>query len=115
MVGIATSLGRNGVHDWIIQRVTAVILAIYAIFVLYFFVSTPDVSHAQLIQFFGQPVVKWLSISSLFAVCFHAWIGMWIISTDYIKPLAARMLFQVLVIITCLTFVGWGISILWGI
>jgi len=114
MVGIATSLGRNGVHDWIIQRVTAVILAVFAIYVMYFFVSQHGLNHQQLVDFFKQPFTRWLSITSVIAICLHAWIGLWIVSTDYIKPLAIRMVFQVLVIIACLTFVGWGVSILWG-
>ncbi len=114
MVAIATSLGRNGVHDWIIQRVTAVILAVFSIYVMYFFASTPNLDQQQLVAFFTQPVVRWFAIASIISISLHAWIGLWIVSTDYIKPLAMRIVFQVFVIIACLTFIGWGASILWG-
>ncbi len=42
MVNSVTNYGRNGVHDWIIQRASAVILALYTLFLLGFVIATPD-------------------------------------------------------------------------
>ena len=41
-----TNIGRNGIQDWIIQRVTAYVLALYTLFLLGFFVTT-DVDSVQ--------------------------------------------------------------------
>ena len=40
---------------------------------------------------------------------------MWTIATDYIKPTAIRLAFEIMVIIALLACVIWGIAILWGI
>ena len=36
MVTSVTSLGRNGLYDWLIQRVSAVVIAVYVIGMLGF-------------------------------------------------------------------------------
>ena len=36
MVASATSFGRSGLHDWLVQRVTAVVLAVYVIYLASF-------------------------------------------------------------------------------
>lgn len=36
MVASVTSLGRSGVYDWLVQRVSAIVLAVYFVFLLGF-------------------------------------------------------------------------------
>ncbi len=40
MVNSVTNLGRSGVFDWLIQRVTAYVLALYTIFLLGYMLTT---------------------------------------------------------------------------
>ena len=42
MVKSVTSLGHSGLHDWMIQRATAVILAAYVIYLAVFLFATPN-------------------------------------------------------------------------
>ncbi len=115
MVKSVTSLGRSGLHDWMIQRVTAVVLAIYVVYLAFFIFSTPQLEFAVWQALFEGTGFKVFSLIALAALCFHAWIGLWVISTDYLKPLAIRMVFQLLVILSCIAFLLWGAQILWSV
>ncbi len=115
MVNSVTSLGRSGLHDWMIQRVSAVILAVYVIYLSIFVFSTPHLQYSVWQALFAQTSFKIFSFLAIASLCFHAWIGLWIISTDYLKPMAIRMVFQVLVIISCFAFLLWGAQILWSL
>ncbi|MBV1911035.1 MAG: succinate dehydrogenase, hydrophobic membrane anchor protein [Kangiellaceae bacterium] len=114
MVKSVTSVGRSGLHDWMIQRVSAVILAAYSIYIGVFVLSTPDLHFSVWQGLFAQTEIKIFSFLAILSLCFHAWIGLWIISTDYLNILALRLVFQVVVIILCLAFLLWGAQILWG-
>lgn len=114
MVNSVTSVGRSGLHDWMIQRVSAIILAAYIIYVGVFVISTPDIQFSVWQALFAQTSFKIFSFLAIVSLCFHAWIGLWIISTDYLNKLALRLVFQVIVIVLCLSFLLWGAQILWG-
>ncbi len=115
MVTSATSLGRSGLHDWMIQRVTAVVLALYVIYLASFVFSADTLDYTVWHSLFAQTWFKIFSILAVASLCFHAWIGMWIVSTDYIKFTGLRMVFQVLVILACFAFLLWGAQILWSV
>jgi len=115
MVKSVTSLGRSGLHDWMIQRVTAVILAAYVIYLGVFLFSSPHMQFSVWQALFAQTGFKIFSFLAIASLCFHAWVGLWIISTDYLKPVAIRMIFQVSVIISCFAFLLWGAQILWSL
>jgi succinate dehydrogenase / fumarate reductase membrane anchor subunit len=114
MVTSATSLGRSGLHDWMIQRVRGVVLAAYVIYLVGFCMAG-EVDFAAWQGLFSQLWFKIFSIIAIASLSFHAWIGLWIVSTDYIKPTWLRLIFQVAVILICLAFIIWGVSILWGV
>lgn len=52
MVNSVTNFGRSGLYDWVIQRLSAVILAIYTLFLFGFVVATPDLTFAECTVFF---------------------------------------------------------------
>lgn len=115
MVTTVTSLGRSGLHDWIIQRVSAVVLAAYVIYLLAFCLMTPELTATEWRALFAATWFKVFSLMALLSLVLHAWIGIWTVATDYIKPLAIRMVFQILVILACLAFLIWGAQILWSV
>jgi len=115
MVKSVTSLGRSGLHDWMIQRVSAVVLAAYVVYLSVFIFSTVDLQFSVWHDLFSQTAFKIFSFIAIASLCFHAWIGLWIISTDYLNSLAIRMIFQVAVILSCCAFLLWGAQILWSL
>lgn len=115
MVASVTSLGRNGLYDWMVQRVTAVVLGLYTLFILGFLISTPDLTYAQWSGLFSQTWVRIFTLLSLISLAAHAWVGLWTVSTDYIKATGIRFIFQAACGITAFAYVVWGVQVIWGL
>ncbi|PHQ24156.1 succinate dehydrogenase, hydrophobic membrane anchor protein [Marinobacter guineae] len=109
-----TNIGRNGIQDWIIQRVSAYVLALYTVFLLGFFIST-DVDYQSWSALFDQAWFRIFTLLTLLSIAGHAWVGLWTVSTDYIKSAGQRMLFQAVVVLAIFVYVVWGIQIIWGL
>lgn len=122
MVSSVTSLGRSGVSDWLIQRVSAVVLLAYVLFLVGWVVCTGDVTYGQWQGLFAQTWMRVFSLAALLSLCAHAWIGMWTISTDYITgrffgaaATLVRLLFQLACLAVLLLYFVWCVQILWSI
>ena len=115
-----TSFGRSGLSDFVVQRVSAVIIALYVVCVVGFFLVTPDVSHAALTGYFGSLPMKMFSTLTVFATAAHAWIGMWTVGTDYIRghyfgahATALRIIYQFGCLFILFVYVLWALQIFW--
>ena len=116
MVNSVTNLGRSGLYDWVVQRLTAVILALYTLFLLGFVIASPDLQFSQWQGLFAQTWMKVFSLAALISICAHAWVGMWTISTDYLtKSAALRFAFQLVCAGFLFVYLVWGIDILWSV
>lgn len=115
MVTNITSLGRSGLYDWVIQRVSAVVIALYVIIMLGYLMTTSDLTYDQWVGFMGSPGMKILNVVALLGIIAHAWVGLWTISTDYIKPFVIRCAFQVGTGLLALVYLVWAVNIFWGI
>lgn len=63
---------------------------------------------------FSNTLVRIASLIALFALSLHAWIGIWTVTTDYMKCTALRLSVQMLVVLWLLSQFTWGLMILWG-
>lgn len=109
-----TSLTGNGLKDWLIQRVTAIYLALYTvIFLVVWFKSSPWNFVAWTVLF-QTPWFQIATALALFALLFHAWIGLWTVTTDYIKNTALRLAIQGLVLFVLLSQLIAGFMMIWG-
>lgn len=122
MVTNVTNLSRSGLYDWMAQRVSAVVLAAYFLFLLGYMVASPDLGYAQWHALFSQNWMRIFSLMALVALCAHAWVGMWTISTDYLTSTAlgrwataVRFLFQAVCGMAMFVVFVWGVQILWGV
>lgn len=122
MVGNVSSFGRSGLYDWVVQRITAVILAAYTLCILGTLLFNPDMDHAQWSGVFASFRMKFFTLLALLSLVAHGWIGMWTISTDYLTPAllgkaatAVRLLFQLACLLVLFTYFVWGIQILWSV
>jgi succinate dehydrogenase / fumarate reductase, membrane anchor subunit len=121
MVRAATSFGRSGVSDWIIQRFSAVILAAYTVFIVIFLILNPGIDYTTWHQLFSATAVRLFTLLALLSVAAHGWIGLWAVITDYLtervmgcKALPLRMFILATYAIVTFAYVAWGIQILWG-
>jgi succinate dehydrogenase / fumarate reductase membrane anchor subunit len=121
MVTAVTNFGRSGLYDWLMQRVSGVILLCYFTFIACVLINNPDISYNEWKASFEPTWVKVFSVAALLSLAVHAWIGLWCVLTDYITPRMLgdkanllRGLATAVCAITLFTYLVWGIQIIWG-
>lgn len=113
MVTSATNFSRSGLKDWIIQRISAVVLGLYALTLFAFFIFNSGLNFQTWQSFFYNPFMQIFSFLALLSLAAHAWIGVWTIFTDYVKPKGLRLFLEAIMALALLAYVAWGISIIW--
>ena len=122
MVTNVTSLTGNGLSDFLVQRISAVVMTVYTLCVFGFFLAHPDVSHAHLVHYFGSMPMLVFSTLMVLSTAAHAWIGMWTVGTDYIREhyfgkhaTAFRMVYQGGCQIVLFVYVVWALQMFWSL
>jgi succinate dehydrogenase / fumarate reductase, membrane anchor subunit len=114
MVSSVTSLTGNGLKDWLIQRLTAVYLAIYSVLLVSVWIGCSPWSYAKWTTLFHTPWFQVATVLALFTILLHAWIGIWTVTTDYIKPTVLRLIVQSSVMFVLLAQLIGGFMMIWG-
>lgn len=114
MVSNVSALGRNGVHDWLLLRASAIVITLYVLYILGFVVVVPDITYEVWRGFFATSITKVFTLLTLLAILVHAWVGMWQVLTDYIKPLALLLLLQLAIVVVLLVYLLYGTIVVWG-
>lgn len=109
-----TSLTGNGLKDWLIQRVSAIYFAAFACFIIGYFFLHPHLTFIEWHQLFSCIWVKIASVLALFMLSLHAWIGIWTVTTDYMKCTVIRLSVQMMVALWLMAQFVWGLMIVWG-
>ena len=103
-----------GMRDWLSQRVTATLMAIYTVVLLaqVLFTSGP-IGYDAWAGIFSAQWMKVLTLVLFVALGWHAWVGVRDIWMDYVKPAALRLVLQVFTIVCLIGCMGWAILVLW--
>ena len=115
MVKSVLGVNHQGLRDWAVQRVSAILMAIYSIGLVVYLLFSPRLSFAEWHNLFAQTWMKVATILFILSVLFHAWVGIWTIFTDYVKPFAIRCILHTLVLLTLAACFIWGVMILWSV
>ncbi|WP_245640023.1 succinate dehydrogenase, hydrophobic membrane anchor protein [Moraxella oblonga] len=108
----ATGLTGSGSRDWVLQRISAVVLALYAVVMVVFFLFN-NVDYETWHGFMMSLPMKLFSLVAILSLVFHAWVGMWTVFTDYVKSAGLRIALQGAVIVAILAYLFWGVMIFW--
>ena len=103
-----------GLKDWLLQRLTAVLMAAYTLFVLGIALWNGGFDYTLWRALFANGAWKLASFLFMAALLFHAWIGVRDIYMDYIKPLGVRLTLEAVCVIVLVGYLGWTIQLLWG-
>lgn len=114
MVTSVTSLTGNGLKDWLIQRITAVYFAIYTLVIMSYIVCHAPLQFESWQMLFEPLWFKIATVLALFALLLHAWIGVWTVTTDYIKCTCLRLSVQILIALALWCELFWCLTIVWG-
>jgi succinate dehydrogenase / fumarate reductase membrane anchor subunit len=103
-----------GWKDWLAQRVTAVVMALYTLALLGIALWNGGIDHALWQALFASGAWKLATFVFMLSLTWHAWIGVRDIWMDYVKPVGMRLLLEVATLLILVAYVGWTIQILWG-
>ena len=104
---------RSGWRDWLVQRVTAVVIGVYAIFLFLYLFIHPTITYGQWHSLFSHLVMKMFTFIVLLSILWHAWIGLWTVFTDYVKNKPTRLALETIVCLLLIAFLAWTFEILW--
>ncbi|WP_341906410.1 succinate dehydrogenase, hydrophobic membrane anchor protein [Polaromonas sp. YR568] len=103
-----------GMRDWLAQRVTAVLMALFTLLLLaQVILSKGPIGYDKWAGIFSAQWMKVLTFAVIIALLYHVWVGMRDIWMDYIKPVWLRLSLQVFTIVWLVGCAGWGIQVLW--
>jgi succinate dehydrogenase / fumarate reductase membrane anchor subunit len=103
-----------GLRDWLAQRVTAVLMALFTVVVLaqVLFTKGP-IGYDKWAGIFSAQWMKFLTFSIVVALAYHVWIGVRDIWMDYVKPVSIRLSLQVFSIVWLVGCALWALQVLW--
>ena len=121
-----------GMRDWLSQRVTGVIMALFTVALLVQYLlpayakgmsgerlRDPAGAFVRLTGYdkwagiFSTQWMKVLTFVVIVSLAYHAWVGMRDVWMDYVKPFAVRLTLQMLTIVWLVACLGWAIQVLW--
>ena len=103
-----------GLRDWLAQRVTAALMALFTLLVLgQIMLTKGPIGYDKWAGIFSSQWMKVLTFTIIIAMLYHVWVGMRDIWMDYIKPVGLRLGLQVVTIVWLTACAGWGIQVLW--
>ena len=119
MVTQVTSFSRSGLSDWLIQRVSAVILLAYFLCVGATLLTGVDYDAWKAMhETTGMRIFTLMAALSFAA---HAWIGLWAVFTDYLtermlgpRGNSLRRFCQIGSVLALVVYLLWVIQIVWA-
>ena len=119
MVTSVTSFSRTGLSDWLIQRVTLVILLAYFLLIAYQLMGSVD--YTSWARLFEQTWMKVFTLMAALSLAAHSWIGLWSVFTDYLtermlgsKGNVIRLVSQLGASLALVGYVIWVVVIIWS-
>ncbi len=101
-----------GLKDWLAQRITAVVMALYTLFIaaaIFGGVSSYESWRALM----AQGLVRFATFLFIISLVWHAWIGVRDIWMDYAKPPGIRLTLHSLTAIVLIGYAGWATQVIW--
>lgn len=115
MLRSVTSLGVNGVQNYLLIRSTMVIMVLYSCYLIGFWLVVGEVTYSVWRLFFSSTLTKVFTMLALVSMLIHGWIGMWQVLTDYVVSPWLRAWLQFAIVVLLVGYLFGGLFILWGV
>ena len=102
-----------GWRDWLSQRITATLMALFTLLVLLQVLLPGPLNYDKWSGIFSAQWMKVLTFVVIVSLAWHAWVGVRDILMDYVKPVGARLVLQVATIVWLVGCAGWAVQVLW--
>lgn len=103
-----------GLRDWLIQRITAIVMATGSLSLAIYLLLHPYLGYDGWTGLFASGPVRAFALLFLLSLYYHAWVGVRDIVMDYVKSAGMRLVIHVLVILALILYAIWSVQILWG-
>ena len=104
-----------GIGAWLYQRLTAVVMTVYFVALFVYMMVTRDFSYPGWAEIFAPVWMKAATVIVIFALLYHAWVGVRDIWMDYVKLTWLRLSLQTLTVLWLLACAVWSVQILWRV
>ncbi|WP_374676030.1 succinate dehydrogenase, hydrophobic membrane anchor protein [Ideonella sp.] len=102
-----------GLRDWLAQRVTAILMALFTVVLLLQVVVGEPLGYDKWAGIFAAQWMKVFTFVVILSLLYHAWVGMRDVWMDYIKAVGLKLALQVFTIVWLVGCAGWAIQVLW--
>lgn len=104
-----------GLRDWLAQRVTGVLMALFTVIVLAQLLLTKGpIGYDLWAGIFAAQWMKVLTFTVILALLYHVWVGIRDVLMDYITAAVwLRLVLQIFTIVWLVGCTGWAIQVLW--
>ncbi|QDX80466.1 succinate dehydrogenase, hydrophobic membrane anchor protein [Denitratisoma sp. DHT3] len=102
-----------GLKDWLAQRITAIIMAIYTLVVAVALCSGAAESQESWRALMSNGYMRFITPLFMLSLCYHAWVGVRDIWMDYVKCAALRLTLHSLTVLVLVGYAVWGVQIIW--
>jgi succinate dehydrogenase / fumarate reductase membrane anchor subunit len=113
MVNRIVTGAHYGMRDWLAQRITGAVMALYSVILAVVFFAGAPLTYAAWRELFARGWMRVATLLFAFSLAWHAWVGMRDILMDYVKPTAARLSLEVGVLLVLALYLGWTVQVLW--
>ena len=103
-----------GLTDWLAQRVTAVVMTLYALLLAIIALWNGGFDYELWRALFANGAFKVATFLFMVSLLYHAWVGAREIYMDYVRPVALRLTMQAATLLLLVAYLGWTVQILWG-
>lgn len=105
-----------GLRDWLAQRLTAIVMALYTVILLVSFLAGKNFSYEGWAGLFAQQWFKIATFVTFLSLFYHAWVGMRDVWMDYVtKSVGLRLAFHVATLLWLVGCAGWAAQIIWRV
>lgn len=115
VVKIFFSPSYAGLRNWLLQRVTALVMAMYLLVMLALLVAQQPANYQSWRGLFAPMWVRLATLLFVASLLVHAWLGVRDILNDYVQSLPVRAVLQRLTGMVLLLEAVWLACVLWGI
>jgi succinate dehydrogenase / fumarate reductase membrane anchor subunit len=102
-----------GLKDWLAQRITAVVMALYTLILGICVLTGPPLTHESWRALLSGNFMRFMSFLFIVSLMYHAWVGVRDIWMDYVKPTGLRLALHVVTLLALVGYAGWAVQILW--
>lgn len=110
----STGSAHRGLGEWILQRLTAVYMSGFVIFLFLHWIAAPVSGYQAWRQWVGSVPVRVATTLFFAGIIVHAWIGLRSVYMDYLHALWLRTAVVIVTAVMLAAVLVWALGVLWG-